>query len=164
MRMVFLICGNTAAGKSTYAIKLAAEQNAIRFSLDPWMQTLFGADYDSHGNDFNWLIERTERCKTQIRQISEQLIRQGINIVLDLGFGDIASRQYYRDWAAAHGADVSLHFLDVPAEERRNRVRNRNREKGPTFAFEVTDQMFDYIEAMFVPPSDEELINGLRIV
>ncbi len=160
---VFIVCGNTAAGKSTYSAALAKEQNAIRFSIDPWMQTLYGADYNPSKNDFNWLIERTERCKIQMRHIAEQLIAQNISVVLDFGFGDRQSREYYRTWAISHGAEVSLHFLDVPMEERRRRVRKRNEEKGATFAFEVTDEMFDYVEAMFTPPSDDELVNGVRV-
>jgi predicted kinase len=161
---VFIVCGNTAAGKSTYSTTLAKTHNAIKFSINPWMQNLYGADYDPKTNDFNWLLERTERCKTQMRQIAEQLIFQNISVVLDFGFGDRESRKYYSEWAVAHGAEVSLHFLDVPVEERRKRVHKRNAKKGATFAFEVTDEMFDYVESMFTPPSDDELINGLRIV
>jgi predicted kinase len=158
-----MVCGNTAAGKSTYAIALAKEQRAIRFSLDPWMQALYGADYNPQTHDFAWLMERTERCKAQMREVAEQLLAQNISVVLDFGFGDRPSREYHREWATALGAEVSLHFLDVPVEERRRRVHQRNAEKGSTFAFEVTDQMFDYVETLFAPPTADELVNGLRV-
>ena len=164
MSTVFLICGNTAAGKSTYSAELAKKHKAIIFSTDPWMQTLYGEDYNPEQHSFEWLIKRAERCKTQMRQIAQSLILQGINIIFDFGFRDAESRKYYFEWALSQGAEVSLHFLDVPAQERRARVHKRNKEKGATFAFEVTDEMFDYVETMFVPPSDEELVNGLRIV
>jgi len=127
------------------------------------MQTLYSADYDPKMHSFDWLIERTERCNTQIRQIAELLIKQGINIILDFGFADVESRKFYREWPASHGANVSVHFLDIPVEERRKRLHKRNEERGETFMFEVTDEMFDYVESMFVPPSEEELINGLRL-
>ena len=164
MSTVFLICGNTAAGKSTYSMELAKKYKAIPLSIDPWMQTLYGDDYIPQEHNFEWLIERTERCKAQMRQIAELLISQGINVIFDFGFGDMESRKYYREWALSQGAEVSLHFLDVPVEERRKRVHKRNKETDATFAFEVTDEMFDYVESMFVPPSDEELQNGTRIV
>ena len=164
MSTVFLICGNTAAGKTTYSAELAKQYNAIQFSIDPWMQVLYSDDYDPQVHSFQWLIERTERCKTQMRIIAESLIKQGINVIFDFGFGDVETRKYYREWAVAQGAEVSLHFLDVPVEERRKRVHKRNEEKGASFAFEVTDEMFDYVESMFVPPSDDELINGVHIV
>ena len=57
-----------------------------------------------------------------------------------------------------------LAFLRRACEERRKRVHKRNKETDATFAFEVTGEMFDYVESMFVPPSDEELQNGTRIV
>ena len=164
MSTVFLICGNTASGKSTYSMELAKKYKAIPFSIDPWMQTLYGDNYIPQEHNFEWLIERTERCKIQMRQIAESLISQGISAILDFGFGDMESRKYYREWALSQGAEVSLHFLDVPVEERRKRVHKRNEEKGLTFAFEVSDEMFDYVEATFVPPSDDELVNGLHIV
>jgi predicted kinase len=156
---VYMVCGNTAAGKSTYSRALAKKHNAILFSIDPWMQALYGADYNPAKNDFNWLMERTERCKKQIREIAEQIIAQNRSVVLDFGFGDKESRDYYRTWAISQGAEVSLHFLDVPVEERRRRVRERNKEKGATFSFEVTDAMFDYVETMFTPPSEDEQAN-----
>lgn len=163
MSTVFIICGNTGAGKSTYSFELSKQENAIRFSIDPWMKTLYGADYDPKIHNFAWLIERTERCKIQMREIAELLIRQNVNIILDFGFGDIESRYFYRKWAESTGAKVSLHFLDISTEERRKRVHKRNKEQGPTFAFEVTDDMFNYVEPMFIPPSEDELINGLII-
>lgn len=52
MSTVFLICGNTGAGKTTYSIALAEKQHAIRFSTDSWMQTLYGDDYNNKLNDF----------------------------------------------------------------------------------------------------------------
>lgn len=163
MSTVYLICGNTASGKSTYSIQFSEEINAIHFSIDPWMQTLYGPDYNPETHDFDWLLERTERVKSQMRKIAEPIIRSGISIVLEIGFGDFDSRAYYRNWAKSIGADVCIHYLDIPVEERRRRVRKRNEEKGPTFAFEVTDEMFDYVEGMFSPPDEDELVGGKRI-
>ena len=163
MSTVYLICGNTASGKSTHALNLSEQIGAVHFSIDPWMQTLYGSDYNPQIHDFTWLMERTERCKKQIREISESIIKNGISVILEIGFGDFNSREYYRRWARSIGADVSVHYLDIPVEERRRRVKIRNEEKGPTFAFEVTDEMFDYVETMFEPPNEDEMINGKRI-
>ncbi|MDP4133211.1 MAG: ATP-binding protein [Bacillota bacterium] len=163
MSKVILVCGNTASGKSTYSMKIAKEYNAVSFSIDTWMQTLYGADYNPEKHDFAWLLERTERCKKIIRQTAESIIAQNINVVLEIGFGDIKSREYYHKWGSSQGARVYVHYLDVPVETRRERVRKRNSEKGATFSFEVTDEMFDYVEPLFVPPSDIENINLVRI-
>ena len=42
--MIYLICGSTGAGKTTYAIQLTAKVGAVRFSIDEWMKALFWMD------------------------------------------------------------------------------------------------------------------------
>jgi len=61
---------------------------------------------------------------------------------------------------------VQLHFRDVPAEIRWQRVQNRNTEQAETFQFEVSRDMFDFIESMWEAPSDEEMarFSGIRII
>ena len=60
------------------------------------------------------------------------------------------------------GATPSLHWVDVPTGERWRRVRQRNAEKGETFAMNVDRDMFDCIEGQWQAPGDDELsaING----
>jgi hypothetical protein len=42
--IVHLISGPVGAGKTSYSRKLASEHNAVVFSIDEWMQNLFGGD------------------------------------------------------------------------------------------------------------------------
>ena len=53
MSTVYLICGNTGAGKSTYSSLLAQQESAILFSIDPWMQNLYSADYNPKVHPFS---------------------------------------------------------------------------------------------------------------
>ena len=39
MARLLLVCGPTGAGKTTYSLSISKEVGAIRFSIDPWMQT-----------------------------------------------------------------------------------------------------------------------------
>jgi len=61
----------------------------------------------------------------------------------------------------------SLYVVDAPREDRWRRVEARNCEKGATcqLPFEVTREMFDFVESQWEPPSDAELsvCNGIRI-
>jgi predicted kinase len=56
--------------------------------------------------------------------------------------------------------------LDVPAEERWRRVETRNTRKGETYqlGFDVTREMFDFVERLWEPPTHAEMIayNGVR--
>jgi predicted kinase len=86
---VILVCGPVGAGKTTYSIALAKEIDAIRFSIDPWMQTLFAKDMQSL--DYAWILERVDRCHQQIWEVAEQILKLNGNVILDLGF---TSRQH----------------------------------------------------------------------
>lgn len=90
-----LICGSTGAGKTTYAIRLADQIGAARFSVDEWMTALFWAD-SPQPLDPAWAIERVRRC---------------VALTSD----------------------------------------------GTQLAFPVTREMFDFVEAMWEPPSPDEL-------
>lgn len=161
MPTVHLVCGGTGAGKTTYSLGLAQREHAIRFSIDPWMQTLFGDDKPKALN-FEWMMERITRSEAMMWQVVEQLLERGINVVLDLGFTTREHRFRHRAQAEQRGA--SVHFVDVPSELRRARVTKRNEERDPQlFAFEVTEQMFAFMEPRFEPPDQEELATGLHI-
>lgn len=160
---VVLVCGPTGVGKTTYSISLAKELGAVRFSIDPWMQTLFSKDIKSL--DYSWILERVERCHQQIWDVAEQILQLNGNVVLDLGF----TKRKHRDLFVALGkkvdVDTEIHYLEAPVETRRKRVKKRNSDQDPSlYSFEITDFMFDFMEGKFEKPVDSELINGRRII
>jgi predicted kinase len=149
---LILVVGCTGAGKTTYARALADDIGGIRFSIDEWMVTLFGAERPEP-IEFAWMIERIDRCETQIFAIACQLARRGVPAILDLGFTRKVHRDKFRALAADAGLTAAVHFVDVPAAERWSRVERRNREQGETFAMQVDRQMFDFMEGMWEPPA-----------
>lgn len=152
---VNLICGSTGAGKTTYARSLASEHSAIRFSIDEWMSELFWPDQQV-GADYRWAVERVERCERQIWAVSREILSRGGSVVLDLGFTTREQRERFRAWADEAGAETVTHYLATDVATRRTRVHQRNATKGETFAFEVTDEMFDFMETIFEPPTGDE--------
>ncbi|WP_213950119.1 ATP-binding protein [Luteibacter sp. dw_328] len=159
--IAYLICGKVGSGKTTYATRLATERQAPIFSIDAWMVTLFGADTPSSGAggpiDFAWYAERVDRCEAMIWELCKQQIAQHRNVVLDLGFLRVARRQRFVEWAAAAGAEVQVHLLEVDITTRRERVAARNRLRAGTFSFAVTDEMFDFAETLFEPLAATEI-------
>jgi hypothetical protein len=69
------------------------------------------------------------------------------------------------NWAEEQDFSVQLHFRDVPTDIRWQRVQKRNAEQAETLQFEVTRDMFDFIESMWEAPEAEEMtrLNGKRI-
>lgn len=161
---IHLICGATGAGKTTYATTLAERLPGLRFSIDEWMNTLFWMDAPA-AQDGSWAMARVERCTAQMRKVIAGLARTGVPAVVDAGLTTRADRAAFADWGTALGLTCRLHWLDVAPDIRWARVGARNAEGGGGTGFEVTRAMFDFMENLWEPPTDEEMQRhcGLRI-
>jgi predicted kinase len=154
--LLHLVAGSTGAGKTTFALDLAQRIGGLHLSIDQWMHTLFGPDQPSP-IEFSWMIERVNRCEAQMWAIAVQAAALGVPVIADCGFTTREHRTRWRAQAEAAGIQVALRFVDVSVEERWRRVEQRNREKGPSFQFEVTREMFDFVETLWEPPTPDEL-------
>jgi predicted kinase len=161
--LVHLICGSTGAGKSTYARKLTEELGAVRFSIDEWMTALYWMD-SPQPIDADWAMQRVERCVAQIWATAREVAERGLPCVFDLGFSSHDMRKRFVDRAASDGFTSKLHFLDIAPDERWRRVEIRN-QQGGDLTFAVTRDMFDYVESLWQPPSDQEMAahDGVRV-
>lgn len=160
---IHLICGATGAGKSTYSAALAQDIGGVRFSIDEWMQQLHNADQPSEMR-FEWFFERVQRNCAQMRAVAEQLYEIGVPAVFDCGLTNAEERAIFANWVEEMGYAVQLHFVDVPCDIRWGRVQKRNQEQAETFQFEVTREMFDFIESIWEPPSGAEMARMSGIV
>lgn len=161
--IIYLICGSTGAGKTTYAIRLSDRVGAVRFSIDEWMSALYWMDAPKPLEPA-WAMERVQRCYSQIWVTARQVAQHGTSCVLDFGFGQRSDRLKYSATAREAGLSVQLHYLDVPAHERWRRIEGRNAQKAETYQlpFDVTREMFDFVESIFESPTEAEIaeING----
>jgi predicted kinase len=155
MSTLHLIAGPTGAGKTTYAIALAERLGAVRFSIDEWMTALFWPDA-APGLDYGWAIERVNRCEAVIAATARQVMARGAPVVLDLGFSRAEHRRKFVAVARDAGAAAETHLVTAEPETRWARVEQRNRERGETFRFEVTREMFDFMEGLWEPPAPDE--------
>ncbi|USG60589.1 ATP-binding protein [Sneathiella marina] len=153
--LIHLICGSTGAGKTTYARELANDISGVIFSIDEWMVSLFGEDAPKDLSP-TWFVPRVSRCENQMWAMALQLGRLGIPSILDLGFQRREHRQRYASLARSSQLSAKLHFLDIAASERWERVQSRNEKQGDTFHMKITRNMFDYIETIWEPPSEDE--------
>jgi predicted kinase len=156
--LIHLICGSTGAGKTTYARRLSEELSGVRFSIDEWMTALFWMD-SPQPLDPAWSLERVERCSRQIWSVALQLAAQGVPCILDVGLSTARQRRRFLELAAEARLLAQLHYLDVPAEERWRRVEARNLDTlaHGQLTFEVTREMFDFVEGLWEPPTEEEM-------
>lgn len=115
--------------------------------------------------DYSWMLERVNRCYVQIWQVSEQVLKLGGNVILDLGITTKIQRKNFSDLAKGLGICSEVHYLNAPKEIRKQRVAQRNEERDPmVFSFEVTEFMFKFMEPKYEIPDQEELEYGLSLV
>jgi predicted kinase len=145
-----LICGKIAAGKSTLAAELASRPATILISEDAWLSCLY--------KDEQKTIEDYVRNSRRLREVMGDhvvtLLQAGLSVVLDFPANTPASRQWMRRLFERAGVSHRLHFLDVPDDVCKGRLRARN--AAGTHAFNATDAEFDLFTSYFVPPSADE--------
>lgn len=156
--LVHLICGPTAAGKSTYANALKNKTGAILFSIDDWMTSLFAPDL-KNPMDWQWISERVLRCENRMLLTACSLAEAGVSSILEISLQRAEKRAEVATTIRESGSILQTHFLDVDATQRWKRVEQRNSDKGDTFSLEVTRGMFDFFEDMWEPPSETELLS-----
>ena len=156
--LIHLISGSTGAGKTTYAREICAGTGAVHFSIDEWMASLFWMDAPEP-IDSGWAMARVVRCQDRIWATAREVARRGVPSVLDLGFGQREHREKFYRLAEHEGLSLRLHFLDVPAGERWRRVQSRNTAKSGQLAFDISREMFDFVEGIFEPPGADEMRN-----
>ncbi|WP_309644519.1 ATP-binding protein [Phenylobacterium sp.] len=154
--ILHVVFGPSGAGKSTYAKELARREPAVHFAIDDWMARLFAADMPE-ALEFEWMMERVERCEAQIWSTAAATMATGTSVVLDLGLMRKADRARVAEIGAAVDLPVQFHFVTAPQAVRKARVAARNQQRGETFAIEVNPEMFEFIEGVYEAPEAEEL-------
>jgi predicted kinase len=153
--IVFLICGSTGSGKTTYSKELIKEHKAIYFSIDEYMKTLFWMDAP-HPPTFDWAIEKVSRCETLIWQQTKAATALSYSVVLDLGFSETTQRDKFYKLLKSAAISYTIHFLDIPSSVRWERITKRNNAIDETSIF-VSKESFDWMETYFQAPTEEEL-------
>ena len=159
---VCLIYGAVGAGKSTFARRLAVEKNAVRFAIDEWMHALYSQDKPAQ-LEWSWAMSRVQRCEAVIWECCKQILGTGRNVVLELGLLRTADRERWKVLVEDDGQRAAFYWVDADIQIRQQRVKQRNVDKGETYSFEVTQSMFDFVERIFEPPSQVEMLNLTRV-
>jgi predicted kinase len=149
---LILLCGLPGSGKTTLAHVLERERNAVRLCPDEWIMDLLENPKD---------IPEMDRLRHPVEQLqwrlAQDLLRRGLTVILENGFWPRWERDRYRDRARELGADVELHFLNVPLETRWHRIeaRNANAKTDPSVIIIPYDDLASWDEK-FDSPTEEE--------
>lgn len=145
-----LLCGKIASGKSTLSAELSARPMTVVISEDQWLARLYAGEMHD--------VADYVRCSAKLREAMAPhlitLLQAGMSVVLDFPANTLSNRQWMKGIVDTSGADNRLHYLDVPDDVCKARLRARNQAGEHDFA--ATDAQFDVITRYFVPPTEAE--------
>jgi predicted kinase len=107
MNKIILICGKICSGKTTYARKIANDNNAIILSVDEITLALFGQHI---GDKHDEMVEKTEKY---LLKKAVEIISLGINVIFDWGFWTHEQRQFVTKHFTDLGIKIEWHYIEV---------------------------------------------------
>lgn len=163
MAKVILICGKICSGKSTYAKQLPAAGQPVILSVDEIMLAVFGL-YAGEKHD-----EYAASVRHYLFQKSLELIRAGVDVILDWGFWTKAGRDEAKEFYRSRNIECELHYLDLSDDVWQACINQRNQSvmAGETTAYIVDSALAAKFEARFEPPAKEEVdvwVNGYNLI
>jgi predicted kinase len=150
---LYLLCGKIAAGKSTLARQLALHPATLLVSEDHWTSTLYPVELKTI-EDYTRL---SARLRTAMTPHIVDILGRGLSVVLDFAANTRRQRSWMRSLIDAAGVPHELHYLELPDELCKQRLRQRN--AGGEHQFQVSDAEFEQFTAHFVPPAADEGFN-----
>lgn len=152
MPTLHLMVGLPCSGKTTLAKKLEHDLPALRLTPDEWMIKVVEDAYDE---------PKRAIVESMLWEIAARVLAFGNDVVLDYGFWAQEERDDFRQRAAKLGANMKIHFLDVPRDELHRRLEARNAHL-PADAVAIQPSDLDVWLTMFERPTDDELAQNPR--
>src|SRR4051794_30578270 len=144
---LFLTVGLPCTGKTTAALRIEVEQNALRLTKDEWVKALYGHENPPSAQD---VIEG------RLIEIGLRALELGNNVVIDFGLWGRDERTALRQAATDRGAVVEMRYFDVTPAEQRRRLDQRQALAAHT-TWPMSDEELMGWAAMFQVPTPGEL-------
>ena len=103
-----------------------------------------------------WYSDRKCRCIQQIWDVTSELLDSGTSAILELGLVQVADREDFYRRVDGTDYEMRVYLIDTPLEQRRQRVRERNKQKSRTYKMEVPDEVFDLANRFWQKPTEIE--------
>ncbi len=149
--IVYLLCGLTASGKTTYAKKLE-QAGVVRLSVDEEVYARHGR----YGVDYpEWeYFERERPVVAEMRHRMLELVRSGVSVVFNHGLWTRTDREYYKRLIEDAGGTWRLLYFRADRALLLVRLAERN-QRTDTNALRVTPEALDDFFRRFEEPIGE---------
>lgn len=157
---VYMLCGLTGSGKSTYAAMLV-HQGFEKLSLDESMAKKHGRagiDYDARK-----YTEYEEAIKEELQQKLTTLLTVKKSVIMDYGFWKKDDRDFHKKLIKDNGGTWRLIYFKTSPKVLKERLSLRNKRTDAN-AVNITEAMLDAFIAKFEEPAQEgeEIIEAAK--
>ncbi len=151
---LIFFCGKMGVGKSTKAISLAKEYNAILLSEDEWLEAV----YPEEIKVFEDYIKYSARLKPLLKKHVQQLLNSGLSIVMDFPGNTPNQRAWFKEIFSEYEIPHKLYYLEASDQLCLKQIEQR-RKINPSRANFDTEKVFNLVNSYFQPPTEEEGFN-----
>ena len=153
MAKVYLICGRICSGKSYYAANLIEKMRAVILSCDEMTFALFDGNLGEAHDAVSARMERYLMGK------AAQIVRAGLNVILDWGFWTEEGRASARNYFAEQQVECEMHYIDTPLDLWHMQIAERNEavKNGLQNTYIVDEGLIEKLESRFQPPRPDEI-------
>ncbi|RMF21421.1 MAG: ATP-binding protein, partial [Cyanobacteria bacterium J083] len=151
---LIFFCGKMGSGKSTKAIELAKEYNAILLSEDEWLSAI----YPEEIKVFADYLKYSSRLKLLLKKHVQNLLNLGITVVMDYPGNTRNQRAWFKEIFSEYDIPHKLYYLEVSDELCLKQI-DRRKKINPSRADFDTEEVFHQVNSYFQPPIEEEGFN-----
>ena len=148
---ILFFCGKMGAGKSTRAREFACQNDAILFSEDEWLATIYP---DEIKNLSDYVIY-SSRLKPLLKKHVQGILNAGVSVVMDFPGNNKNQGAWFKEIFSEHNVAHKLFYLESSDEHCLKQLEQR-RKSHPERSHFDTEEVFHQVTAYFQPPSDEE--------
>ena len=153
--VVYLLCGLTGSGKTTYA-KTLEHQGVIRLSVDEEVYARHGHYGVDYPEDHYFALEAPVIEDVLARLI--ELVNDGRDVIFDHGLWRRTDRDAYKNLVETHGAAWRLLYFPVDLDLLIQRLHERNQRADANALTVTTDALNDFYDRFEEPHNEGEEI------
>lgn len=154
MATMFVLVGLPGAGKTTAAVRLAAEHGALRLTPDEWLIPLFGKANEPASRD---------TMEGRLVTVALEVLQLGVSAVVDFGCWSREERAALHWLTEQVSADFELVYLPVDAPTQARRIAQRWAE-APGRTYPVSETELAVAREAFEVPSTDEVAGRMAVL